>query len=81
MGNDGGTKLAALDFGGPFHEPSKIIGHPLGGDGSIHPLDDEVGCLGPTHIPKHHLARQDNRTGVDPIEVGVFGRGAGIGGE
>src|SRR5215471_1743869 len=72
--NDGVTELAAFDFFGSLHEPRKIVGHRLGADGAVHALDHEVGRLAPAHVPQHHLPGENDRAGIDPVEVGVLGR-------
>src|SRR5579872_2971854 len=64
-------KLAALHFLGPVHQPGEIIGHRLGADRSIHPLDDQVGGFGPAQITEHHLAREHHRAGIDLVLAGV----------
>jgi len=39
-------------------------------------VDDPVGRLGPAQVAEHHFARQNERSRIDLVEVGVLGRGA-----
>ena len=34
------AEFRTFDFGGPFHQPGEIVGHPLGGDGTVESFDD-----------------------------------------
>src|SRR5574337_2232622 len=48
------TELGALDFlhaGLAFllHQAREVVGHLLGGDRAIHPVDDQVRRFGPAH--------------------------------
>src|SRR5262252_4500294 len=72
--DDGVAELAAFHFFGALHEPRKVVGHRLVADGAVHALDHEVGRLAPAHVPQHHLAGENDRAGIDPVEVGVLGR-------
>ena len=44
---------------------------------SVHRTDDGIGGFGPAHVTEHHLAGEDDRAGIDLVEVGVPGVGAG----
>ena len=46
MGDQRVAELAALDLGGTFHQPREVVGDALGGDGTVHSLDDQVGGIG-----------------------------------
>ncbi|MCK7526755.1 MAG: hypothetical protein MZV64_58740 [Ignavibacteriales bacterium] len=61
---------------GVVHQAGEVVGDGLRGDGAFHALDDQVGGFGPAHVAEHHLAGEDDRAGVDLVEVGVFRRGA-----
>src|SRR5689334_11580534 len=76
VSDDGVAKLAALHFRGALHQPRKVIGDRAGPDGAFHALDDQVGGLAPAHVAQHHLAREDDRAGVNLVLVGILGRGA-----
>ncbi len=80
MPDDRLAELAALEqFGvdplGP-HETFEVVGDLAGADRTGHALDNQIGRLGPAQIPQHHLAGQDDASGVDLVLVGVFGCGA-----
>src|SRR5215470_8593723 len=64
----------ALDFLGALHESCEIVGHDLLRDGLFDPGDDPVGRFGPAQVAEHHLAREDDRAGVDLVLPGVLGR-------
>src|SRR5262245_4166868 len=70
------AELAALDLARALHQAGEVVGDVLARDGPVHALDDQVGGLGPAHVAQHHLARQDDRAGVDLVLVGVLGGGA-----
>ena len=58
------------------HQSLEIVRDRFGADGSGHSFDDQIGRLGPTHIPQHHLTGEDHAAGVDLVLIGVLGGGA-----
>ena len=68
------AKLGALDFGSTLHLAGEVVSHGLRGDHLVHRGDDLVSGLGPAHVPEHHLAGEDERTGVDLVETCVLRR-------
>ena len=73
---DGIAELAALHLLRSFHQAGEVVGDGLVADGAVHALDDQVGRLGPAQVAEHHLARENDRAGVDLVEIGVLGGGA-----
>src|SRR5512140_820072 len=55
--HDLGPELRALDLDRVghslgLHEPGEVIGDAVAGDGAVHALQDQVGRLGPAHVPE-----------------------------
>ena len=76
LGNDQIAKLAGRDFSGAFHLPGEVVGDGLVGDHLGQRGLDQVGRFLPAHVLQHHHARQQQRAGIDLVEIGVLGRGA-----
>src|SRR4029077_13597851 len=70
------AKTGAAHELGAGHQTLEIVSHRLLADGALQTLDDEVGRLSPTHVAKHHLARQNNRAGIHFVEIGILRRRA-----
>src|SRR5688572_16219547 len=49
-------ELRALYFLRAFHLSSEIVGHRLRRDRAVHPFDDQISRLRPSHVAEHHLA-------------------------
>src|SRR5262249_43773227 len=60
------------------HQPFEIIGYRLVSDRSLESFDDEIGGFLPAHVTQHHLARKNDRAGIDLVEIGIF-RGGAVG--
>src|SRR5688572_29502267 len=58
------AEFRGLQLRRAVHEPREVVGHAFGGNGTVHALDDQIGGLGPPHVPHHHLAREDDRAGI-----------------
>src|SRR3954469_8657081 len=64
-------ELGCLELGGAGHQPREVVGDLLGGDRAIHALDEQIGGLHPSHVAQHHLTRQNHRSGIDLVQIGV----------
>src|SRR5690606_14475132 len=74
--DDGGAELGGGYLGGTFHQAGEVVGDDLLADGRLQAPDDQFGDLVPAHVAEHHLAGEDDRTGVDLVLAGIFGGGA-----
>ena len=45
-------------------------------DRAVQAFDDQVGGFGPAQVAEHHFAAEHDAAGIDPVLVGVLGRGA-----
>src|SRR3954453_20390219 len=70
--DNGVGELRRLQFRGAFHQAGEVVGDALAGDGAVHALDDQIRGFDPAHVPQHHLAGQNHRTGVHFVLVGVL---------
>src|SRR5262249_45836007 len=68
--DDGVPEFRCLQFGCAVHQPREVVRHALGGDRAVHPLDDEIGRLGPPEVAQHHLAREDHGARVHLVLTG-----------
>src|SRR5690242_10827404 len=76
VADDAIAELGAFDFSGSLHQPREIVGDRLCRNGAVHALDDQIRGLAPAHVTQHHFARQNHRSRVHLVLVGVLGRGA-----
>src|SRR5580765_1590715 len=74
--DDDVAELGSADLRGPFHQAREVVGDGPGGDGAVDAFDDQVGCLGPAHVPEHHFPGEDDGTRVHFVQVGVLGCGS-----
>src|SRR5215813_5117499 len=74
--NDGRAELRALHFPGALHQPREVVRDHLGLDRLLEPRNDAIRGVGPAHVAEHHLARQDDRAGIDLVLARVLRRGA-----
>ena len=58
------------------HQPRKIVGDDLVEDRLFHRRDDQIRRFDPTHVPQHHLGRQNQRTRIDVVLAGILRRRA-----
>src|SRR5208282_1748024 len=58
------------------HQPLEVVRNLFLADGLFQAANDAVGDFLPSQMLEHQDPRQDNRTGVDLVLVGVLGRGA-----
>src|SRR3990167_5373191 len=63
--DDRRAELRALHLFGALHEAREVVGDHLGLDGLLERRDDPVRRVGPAHVAQHHLAREDDRPGID----------------
>src|SRR6476620_9266542 len=69
-------EFGGLDFPRAFHQSGEVVRHLPVRNSSVHPLHDEIGRLWPSQMPQHHLARENHRTRIDLVLIGVLGSGA-----
>src|SRR3954462_2736889 len=74
--DDGVTEFRGLQLRRALHQAREVVGHASGGDRAVHSLDHQIGGLVPAKMAQHHFAGQNDRAGVDLVEVRVFRRGA-----
>ncbi len=53
------AETRTADLRGAVHQACEVIGYFLGRNGLFHRVNDEVGCLNPTHVTQHHFCRQN----------------------
>src|SRR5215467_3711620 len=74
--DDGRSELRALHFLGAFHEAGEVVGDDLLGQRLLDASVDAIGRFRPAHVAQHHLAREDDRAGIDFVLPRVLGRRA-----
>src|SRR5947199_110129 len=73
--DDGGAELRALHFFRALHEAREVVGDHPGLDRLLQRTDNQVRGVRPAHVAQHHLAREDDRAGVDLVLPRVLRRG------
>src|SRR5271170_6281041 len=69
-------EFARLRLGGSRHLPLKIVGDVLLQDGVLERVLDQLGRLVPAQEFKHHHPREQHRTRINDVFVGILGRRA-----
>lgn len=69
-------KFAGLDFFGPFHLASKIVGHNLLSQGFLKGSMDQLRGFTPANVVEHHTAGKEQAARIDFILIGVLWGGA-----
>ena len=79
MVDEGLAELGAGHFPGAREEPGQVVGGDAVLEGPGQALVDMLGRFVPAEIFQQHGAGEDQGTGVDLIQAGIFG-GAAVGG-
>src|ERR671931_2454993 len=72
--DDRRAELRALHLRRALHQPREVVGDHLGLDRLLQSRDDPVRRVGPSQVAQQHLAREDDRAGVDLVLPGVLRR-------
>ena len=67
-------EFGTFHFRRPFHLTGKVVSDDLLINGFFQRFDDHIRRFLPAQMFQHHDARQDHRTRIDFIQIGVFGR-------
>ncbi len=76
VSDDARREFARSDLGSAGSLALKVVGHKLLLNGLLHRIFNQLGCLFPTDEIQQHDARQDDRTRIDHVLVGVLRRSA-----
>src|SRR5438445_3380299 len=65
--DDGVGELRAAHRDRPLHLAGEIVRDSPRLDRPLDPLDDQIGCLLPSHVLEHHGSGEDERAGIDLV--------------
>src|SRR6266849_6215185 len=74
--DDGAAELRALHFPGALHQAGEVVGDDLLLDGLLQAGHETVGRIRPAQVAEHHLARENDRSGIHLVLPRIFRRGA-----